>query len=116
MEPFAPLFILALLGLTCFLNEWNKGRIFYPHGRNNKPFKEYDADGFLTPESYKSHIQYHANGGIEVDLGALFETPRGTMIWKLAKDCKNTSRKIKIDPKLTLMYTTLLIMRCRNDY
>ncbi len=40
----------------------------------NKPFVERDADGFLTPESYQSHIQYYTDGSVEVNVWALSQT------------------------------------------
>lgn len=47
---------------------------FYPLSKIGKPFKEYDVDGFLTHESYQSHIKHYMNGRVEVDLGALTKT------------------------------------------
>jgi len=46
--------------------------------KTGKPFEEYDADGYLTPESYQSHIKHYTDGVVEVDLGALVKTRR----WK----------------------------------
>lgn len=42
--------------------------------KTGKPFVERDADGFLTPESYQSHIEHYNNGRVKVDLNALVQT------------------------------------------
>jgi len=42
--------------------------------KTNKPFIEHDDEGYLTEESYRSHIRLYSDGSIEVDTWALSQT------------------------------------------
>lgn len=87
---FALLLILAFIGLFCWLTV-NLNKPFYPLSRTGKPFDEYDADGYLTPESYQSHIRHYPNGCVEIDTEVLSKTR------KYAEDmkaCKEISQRL----------------------
>ena len=62
---------------------------FYPLSKTGKPFEEYDADGYLTHESYQSHIKHYTDGAVEVDLGALVKTRQ----WKENMDACRKMRE-----------------------
>jgi len=91
------LYILAAIGVFWGLKDVYTPKTDYFHGRSKawykapEPFIEYDADGFLTEESYRSHIfvtTYGPGKGMSfgVDPKALVQTR------KFKEQCDATKR------------------------
>lgn len=74
MELLFWLFVLGLVGYVAWDITTAPTRFCYPYSKTGKPYVERDKDGYLTDESYRSHIKLYGDGTIEADVWALTQT------------------------------------------